>query len=171
LLEAELRPFYRLIVWDNSRRENRRVYGRYLGAQEAETEFVYVQDDDCLVDVKLLCEMYEPGELLCNVLKSHQPHYQDGITLVGWGSIFPRSLIDFSPYLDQYPEDELFDRECDRIFTYLNRDVTRVVDIGLAHMSKAFGGDRMGREARHGDDLREVRKRLYNLDRMARKPA
>ena len=170
-LTRTLQPFHQVIVFDNLKGltlegyPDRKVYGRYLAAMKASTEYIYTQDDDCLINVARLCKEYEPGELLCNVLPTHQPFYQStgGIQLVGWGAIFPKSMIDFSPYLAKYPEDELFDRECDRVFTWLNRDKTRVVDIGVEHLPSAHGKDRMGAEARHGADLMEIRKRLASL--------
>lgn len=160
-IRESLAMFGELLIWDNSQ-NNRKVYGRYLAAQGARHEFVYVQDDDCIVDAAKLCEMYQPGELLCNVLPSHQLFYRStgGISLVGWGAIFPKAMIDFSAYLAKHPEDDLFDRECDRVFTWLNRDKTRVVDIGVEHLPHAHGMDRMGREQRHGQDLNEIRRRL-----------
>ncbi|HXI88460.1 MAG TPA: hypothetical protein VNH18_14710 [Bryobacteraceae bacterium] len=161
-IRESLSMFAEVLVWDNSQSINRKVYGRYVAALNAFSEYIYTQDDDCLVDARKLFGMYQPGELLCNMLPSHQPFYAatGGISLVGWGAIFPKALIDFSAYLANYPEDELFDRECDRIFTWLNRSRTRIVDIGVGHLPHAHGADRMGMESRHGNDLAEIRHRL-----------
>lgn len=156
--------FGEAIIWDNSTREsNRRVYGRYLAALEAANEYIYTQDDDCMVDIEKLCAEYQPAELLCNMTHSHQECYEKrcpGIALVGWGAIFPKSMVDFSRYLARYPEDELFDRECDRIFTWLNREKTRIVNFEVANLPHAHAKDRMGTEARHGNDLFEMARRL-----------
>lgn len=159
--------FGEAILWDNSKKlRDAKVYGRYLGALEASNDYIYVQDDDCVIDIQRLCAEYQQGELLCNL----KPHHRDvyaaqypGISMVGWGAIFPKSMIDFSPYLDRYPEDELFLRECDRVFTWLNRAKTRVVDFGVQDLPHAFHEDRMGREIRHGNDLMEIRGRLATL--------
>ena len=163
--------FGEALIWDNSQcvasgNSDVKVYGRYLAALEASNEYVYVQDDDCVIDVQRLCAEYQPGELLCNVKPHHHEVYSrqyPGMTLVGWGAISPKSMIDFSPYLDRYPEDELFLRECDRVFTWLNREKTRVVDFGVQDLPHAFGIDRMGYEVRHGNDLMEIRRRLATL--------
>ena len=61
-----------VMVWDNSRPRtvfdrDRKVYGRYIGAQLLSNETVYVQDDDCLVPIAELLAEYEPGERLCNM--------------------------------------------------------------------------------------------------------
>lgn len=86
---------------------------------------------------------------------------------MGWGSIFPKSMIDFAPYLSKYPEDALFHRECDRVFAWLNRRKTRLIDIGVEHLELAHGKDRLSLDPKHGDHMREIYQRLQNLDRQA----
>jgi len=158
-------------VWDNLRCRDRKVFERYLAAFSALTDFIYVQDDDCLVDGARHCREYDPasGELLCNMLKGHQADYLNwpGVSLVGWGSIFPRSMVDFSPYLSRYSEDDLFYRECDRVFTYLNRQKTRLIDIGVTHLEIAHGKDRLSLDPRHGNHMREIYQRLQGIERQA----
>lgn len=158
-----LKAFAHVTVWDNSAGPDSKVLGRYLGASTSfiYSDYVYVQDDDCLVDAEKLCAEYQPGELLCNVLPSHAKFYAEiGMSLVGWGAIFPIMMIDWSRYLAKWPADELFQRECDRVFTLLNYDKIRVVDIGVEHLPHAHAADRMGREGRHGRDLEEIKRRL-----------
>ena len=155
-------------VWNNASpcSIDRKVYGRYIAALEAACDYIYVQDDDALINTGRLCDEYEPGELVCNVKPHHSAIYAKqypGITLVGWGAIFPKEVIDFSRYFAKYPEDELFYRECDRVFTWLNRAKTRVVDFGVEDLKHALGKDRMGTEARHRADLMEIRRRLASL--------
>lgn len=162
-----LAVFGQVIVWDNSKKTfDRKVYGRYAAVLFADHEYVYVQDDDAIINTGRLCDEYQPGELLCNMKPHHAEVYQrqyPGIALVGWGAIFPKAMIDFSPYFAKYPDDELFDRECDRVFTWLNRAKTRVVDFGVEDLKHALGADRMGTEARHGADLATMRARLASL--------
>lgn len=164
-----LQDFRGPLVWDNSERgQDLKVFGRYMLAAQALTEYVYVQDDDCIVDTARLCADYRPGELLCNVKPDHHQAYRThypGITLVGWGAIFPKSMVDFSAYLAEFPDDdELFFRECDRVFTWLNRAKTRIVHFGIEDLPHAFGQDRMGMEPRHGADLHEIRRRLAHCE-------
>lgn len=163
-------PFDDVVIHDNSKEpEDRKVYGRFLGIRRAKNHYIYVQDDDCIVPAKELANRYVEGrtEILCNVTKSHSDFYRPlGCTLVGWGAIFPRVAVGcFTRYLKQFPEDELFDRECDRIFTALNR--FREVDLGVQHLPHALGRDRMGTEARHGRDLHEIRGRLAMVKKAA----
>lgn len=166
LILASLAGLGEVIVWDNSRRgSDCKVFGRYRAVELATLDYVYTQDDDCVIDAVRLCGEYRPGELLCNLKSSHVAFYEPmGISLVGWGAIFPRSMVNFAPYLAAHPEDDLFYRECDRVFTYLNREKTRIVEIGVEDLARAGGSDRMGTEARHGRDLAEIRARLGILE-------
>jgi hypothetical protein len=155
-----------VLVYDNSHGADWKVYGRYIIASVfTNTQVVYVQDDDCIVPVQAIVEAWEPGTLLCNMPPEHQAkcRKQGGISLVGFGAVFSRELINFQPYLDRYPQDELFLRECDRVFTYLNRAVTRWTDKGVTHREFASDNSRMWKERRHGTDFQEIQKRLSCL--------
>ena len=157
-------PFRDIIVWDNSKeKEDSKVYGRYLAINRAKHNLIYTQDDDCIVDVHAIIKAYLGISIVCNMPKDRRREYYDGIQLVGWGSIFHKNLAlsAFKKYLDAFPLDDLFLRECDRVFTYLNR--CTLVDVPIAHLDYAHGEDRMGREARHGYDMKEIRRRLYTL--------
>lgn len=159
-----LKCFKSVFVWDNSVREDRKVCGRYEAILISKGDYIYTQDDDCLVDAERLCAEYQPDEVLCNVLPSHQEFYRGiGMSLVGWGAIFPESRVDFGPYMAKHPIDEIFLRECDRVFTWLNYSHVRMVDIDVEHLPHALGKDRMGTETRHGSDLAEIRRRLATL--------
>lgn len=159
-----LEGFGELIVWDNSKVENRRVWGRFLGAQRAKFDVVYVQDDDCTVDASALAAMSVPGELLVNMPVDRRQGYRGtGISLIGWGAIFEKpALSAFDRYTG--PRDEIFERECDRVFTYLLQDIVREVEVPFRQLPYAFGADRMGSEIRHGTDFREIRRRLAALE-------
>ena len=156
--------FPEVFVWDNSRSENWYVYSRYAATALSPLPIVYVQDDDCIVDAAAVLAAYEPGRLVANMRMDRRADYAGtGICLVGWGAIFEHPLIDFGPYLAKYRKDELFLRECDRIFTWLNRDLTVLIDVPVQHLSYASGPDRMGSEPRHGADYQEIRRRLATL--------
>ncbi len=162
---ASVASFGQVIVWDNSQEKDRKVYGRYLATRAARHDHIFVCDDDTVVDAVRLCNIYAPGQLLCNVSAEKQKFYprNEGIQLVGWGAIFPKSMVDFSPYLDRYPPDELFLRECDRIFTYLNRNAIEVADIGVQELAHAHDHASMTQDGRHWEDLKEIQRRLRNL--------
>ena len=141
------------------RRGHGGVWERWEAAMSAKHDVVYVQDDDCVVNFDGVVEEYDPSVVTCNMLTSHWSDYPDGIALVGWGCVFHKTMLSaFGQYLMKFSEDELFRREADRVFTGLNP--LRVIDLGVHHLGAAFGADRMGREARHGDDLKEIRRRI-----------
>jgi hypothetical protein len=139
------------------RRGHGGVWERYEGAREARYAVIYTQDDDCTVDVGQVIEAYAHGVVTCNMPASRRAEYNDGIALVGWGCVFHRSALDVLPRLE--PQDDLERREADRVFTGLND--LKLIDVPFRHLPWALGKDRMGREARHGDDLREIRRRIY----------
>ena len=164
-----LHGFEQIIVADNSKRNrDRKVYLRWLAAAAARNSTIYVQDDDCIVDAKALVHQYAEhmAPMVCNMPKDRRAEYArrpGHISLVGWGAVFNRFLLapNLAKYLERYPEDELFDRECDRVVTYLTPHID--VEVKFEHLPRAHGDDRMGREARHGDDLAEICRRLQAL--------
>ncbi len=163
-----LAPFDEVIVWDNSRAaKDVKVYGRFMGALLARNERVYVQDDDCVVDAAKVAASYMPGRIVCNMPADRRPEYAGtGVSLIGWGTVFNKSLVapSFAEYLRRWPQDDLFERECDRLFTYVNRGRVVLVEADMRHLPSAHGGDRMGREARHRADHVEMRRRAAQLD-------
>jgi hypothetical protein len=90
----ETLPYPELVVWDNSKRENAGLFGRYLGLLEVKTRYAYFQDDDCIVrNHDDLLAAHEPGIVVGNFKrdKARERFYED-TTLVGWGSIFDKDL-------------------------------------------------------------------------------
>jgi hypothetical protein len=157
-------PFDDLVIWDNSKRLNYMVYGRYLAVAEAKYDVIYTQDDDCLVpNAKVMLPAYTDGEILCNVSPEHQHDYRKlPFTLVGWGAFFHRRLLTcFRRYWSHYPDDALFRRECDRVFTGLNRH--RNLWVGREHLPWAHDGSRMSIHRNHNRDLQEIRRRIECL--------
>jgi hypothetical protein len=156
--------FSEIIIWDNSCESDQKVFGRFAALVRARNEVIYVQDDDCVVPTPALLSEYENDKLVCNLPEAHRKDYvATGISLIGFGAIFHRSLVDFSPYLSKFPRDDLFLRECDRVFTYLNRDRTKLVDVGVTKLDRSYSQNRMWLEERHWQDLEEVRRRLMSL--------
>jgi hypothetical protein len=164
--------FEDIVVWDNSKRPfDVKVFGRYAAVAEAKHEFIYVQDDDCIVhafpkddhDARIIGSDFDDlykDRIICNVPSAdHRKFYEAlGMSLVGWGAVFHRSLVDFHRYSAVCDCDDLFLRECDRVFTALNPFYN--VDFPITHLEHAKGADRMGRETRHGDDLAEIQRRI-----------
>ncbi len=138
------------------------IHRRYELALKAKNDLIYVQDDDCLVDVQKLYNLYN-GQITNYMKQAHYNSYRGtGVTLVGWGTFFPKKMIDFSPYLDKYPIDALFLSQTDRVFTYLNQPhhtmVTDVVDLPTA-----TDPSRMSSLSDHWDNLSQIRQRLLSI--------
>jgi hypothetical protein len=157
-------PFNDIVIWDNSKREDLKVYGRYAAVKEAKHSIIYTQDDDCIVDAAAIVAACERGLIVCNMPTAKQIEYSaiaPGIALVGWGSCFHRDAIQvLDHYINRYDRDELLLRECDRVFTGLN--TKKLIDIPVKHLPHAFA-DRMGNEARHLTDLAEIQRRIETL--------
>ena len=166
-----LQYFDQVIIADNSKlREGLKVYLRYVAAfsETARHNIVYVQDDDALVDVRAVVDQWREymAPMVCNMPPDRRAEYKrwpGHISLVGWGTIFNRHVVkaNLDRFLKRWPIDELFLRECDRVATYLTPHVD--VQVNFKHLERAHGLDRMGREARHGNDLQEICIRLEKL--------
>lgn len=161
-----LDAFNEVIAFDNSKlAKDMMVFGRFLAARGARNEHVYWQDDDCLVDSAALVAQYQPDEILVNMPANRRQEYAGtGIQLLGWGTVAPRASVEvFEQYFKTHLADELFLRECDRVYSYMSRDKIRLTEVWMEHLSYAHGTDRMGREPRHRTDFLKIRERLALL--------
>jgi hypothetical protein len=154
--------FGEVIVWDNSKQTNLKVFGRYRAALNAKNDVVFTQDDDCVLDAAQVVSAYEPGKVVCNMPVAKRAEYAslgcNHISLVGWGACFHRGLIHkMHACIERYGLDDLFLRECDRVFTAANE--LKLVDVPFRHLPHAYRG-RMGNEARHLGDLANIRDRI-----------
>jgi hypothetical protein len=113
-----------VLIRDN-RFINHITYGRYEQMKQARNEFIYVQDDDCIVNnLQQLYDEFVNHRGLCmvnNLKRSHiEIHKRRQDSLVGWGTIVNRqwaSVLDW--YIGNFGKDAVLLREADRIFTYL----------------------------------------------------
>jgi hypothetical protein len=112
----ETLPYDEVIVWDNSKREDLKIYGRFAAMREASNEVCYTQDDDCLFrhHADLLAE-YEDG--VPTYVYGHYPEeggYGD-LPLPCGGALVPRSVAfaAFDRYFEHWPEDEALHYEAD----------------------------------------------------------
>jgi len=111
-----------ILVRDNEvESENLKCYGRYVMAQQARNEWLYMQDDDCIV--KNIWQMYElfDGSQFVNAIKIDRMSFYSGRdSLLGWGAFLCKSWISvLDKYIAKYGEDMILKREADRIFTSL----------------------------------------------------
>lgn len=143
-----------IVVWNNAKRDvDLGVYGRYRAIDDAEHDLIYVQDDDCIVDVDAVIRAWEPGRLVANMPRSRWYDYRDS-TLVGWGAVFPRELpaAAFQRFFDADPREatrlpSAFRRDCDLVFSSLTPRT--VIDVGFEHLPWAETPGRLFKEPGH----------------------
>lgn len=138
------------------------IYRRYELAKHAKHNMVYVQDDDCIIDIELLKQAYN-GHLTNFITSEHRESYEHtGITLVGWGTLFPTKMLDFRPYLDVFGENPLFLSQTDRVFTYLNQPHNSIV-VDVKHLPRATDDSRMSTQPDHWENLTKISEQLKSL--------
>ena len=118
-----------ILIRDNTE-DNLMCYGRYLTAKEAKNDTIYVQDDDCIIDVETLYRRYDGTKLVNGMKDTHIRAYSGKDSIVGWGTFFDKSWIKvLDKYINKYGEDDVLVREADRIFTSLLPRETIVMEI------------------------------------------
>lgn len=134
--------------------ESPSVFERFLQAERASNDIIYVQDDDCIVDYKALWRYYD-GTLTNTMTQHHFNAYKDiGATLVGWGCFFPKSMLSvFHKYIDKYGQDFHLFREADRIFTVLNQPHNTII---MPHEDLPQTPGRMSFEPMHYEWARQA---------------
>ncbi len=140
-------------LWDNSIEQDAGVYGRYLAAERATCDIVYVQDDDCLLSAEAIDRIitaYEPGRIVANMPPDFRHHYTDSC-LVGFGAVFDRDLP--ARAFERYRLAEMpWDRRLrpDVVFTALTPFA--LVDVPVEILPHAYGSHRMFRQRGHSLD-------------------
>lgn len=158
------------LVYDNSKRPDLRVFGRYALLESIDADLVYVQDDDCLTDPRAIIAAAKPGAITCNMPMEFRPFYQDDIALVGFGAVFePRvALAAIAEYDKMFPRDDLFLGECDRVVTGLSP--LNLIDVPKENMDYASGAGRMWLRPDHHLKTLHICRRVYSI-RAARRAA
>jgi hypothetical protein len=114
----ETLPYPEIIVWDNSEREDLKIYGRFAAMKEASNRVCYTQDDDCLFrHHDELLAAYQDG--IPTYVYGHFP--EEGgfgdLPLPCGGALIPKDVAfaAFDRYLERWPMDEAFCYEADFI--------------------------------------------------------
>lgn len=138
------------------------ILRRYELAQKARNTIIYVQDDDCIIDVDRLYNYYN-GRITNAISQHHKDWYKGaGITLIGYGAFFPKQMVNFDKYLDVYGVTPLFLTQADRVFTYLNQPFNSVV-MDITHLPTATAEGRMSTSNGHWENLELIKKQLYGI--------
>lgn len=130
-------------------------YNRYVGAAHAAHDLIYTQDDDCITDIRPLIDAYQPGWIVNAMTPEHAAQYPGRQTLIGFGSLFDRSLL---LVLEGWERDALFYRESDRIFASLNPHKTIFPKIKI--LPHATAENRMYRQPEHLAARFEMERRI-----------
>lgn len=146
ILEA-LAVFNDVVVWDNSKREDWKLFGRYVGMGECERDIVYVQDDDIFVPpatIRGLVEAYEPGVITANMCEGWARHRDmlDAVQ-IGAGGIMDRAIPPrvFAKYDALFPRDDLFYLYTDTIVAIPSR--IKRIDLPLEVLDWGYAPNRM----------------------------
>lgn len=123
-IRESLLDYADVIVWDNSVEDDRKVFGRYMAATYARTDWVYFQDDDVVVPRSTQRALLNAGAewpVVANWGHGENPDGYEDLPLVCGGALVYRPSIEFalSKYREQYELDEEFDYEADFVIGVL----------------------------------------------------
>lgn len=138
---------WEIVLWDNQKRQDMGVYGRYAAIELTDAELIFVQDDDCVLEpgaFDFLQEAWRPGALVANMPDQYRPNYPDSC-LVGFGALFERS--EPARAFARRPADATFLLTCDVYFTTLTERI--LVDVPFRHQPWASAPDRMWKQPEH----------------------
>jgi hypothetical protein len=136
---------------------------------KAKYDYIYYQDDDCIAPVLQLVELSKPNIINCAMKPGHlQAYARSRIALLGWGSIFPKSVI---RVLDQYRgvhgEDFLYKRETERIMTWFSYPQNRL-ELPIQDLPSAMASDRLSMQPNHYDYIPMVEQRCAAIEQKSR---
>lgn len=166
--------FKRVIVWDNQTAgRDIGAFGRYVAAATyADTDYIYFQDDDYLMEEQAqlqLLQGYERGLLVANMPATRNTEYFQELVWGGWGSFIRRADVSraFRIWREEGGEtssDDWYLIGCDIIFGVLN-PWKRLNYDGFVSL---HGADRPRTSAMQGDEERKNRF-YYTAEKIAQK--
>lgn len=150
-----LEGFGELIIGDGSVG----ACGRYDAVARAKYDIIYTQDDDCLVNIEALLQLWD-GNFVANMVPTRLEPCFNNNTLTGWGSLYRKNLVQvaFDKYLKHYPKDALFFLGADRIFSGLSPHA--LVCVGLEDLPNALAPNRLCKRPYHYKIRSEIQQRL-----------
>lgn len=118
---------------------------------KAKYETIYYQDDDAICPIDDLVALSKPDIINLAMKQGHfDVHLDNRATMgLGWGTFFPKNMLQsLKLYTDVYGEDDVFKRETERIFTYLNYPQNRLV-LPIRDLPSAYDETRLWRQPQH----------------------
>lgn len=165
--------FENVEVWDNSQAAiDLKTAGRYMAANNADTEIVYFQDDDVTVPPETqqaLLDAYEPGVVVANWGHGDNPDGYDDLPLVGGGAILDRQLFRDAilRYAEHQPLDDWFLYDADFAIGVLYPSFRHLhlpfeIDLAIARHPSRLCNQPWQREAKRTitERAREIRDRV-----------
>lgn len=147
ILDEIVPLFNDVVVWDNSEREDLRLFGRYMALSECERDVVYFQDDDIFVprtSIEKLVAAYEPGVITANMSEGWAAGRDmlDAVQ-VGAGAVLDKDIPGeaFAKYDTIFPRDDLFYLYTDTIVAIPSR--IKRVDLPLEVLGWGYAPNRM----------------------------
>jgi len=127
--------------------------------------YMYFQDDDAICPIRSLMEQATPGVLTCAMKPRSLEEYKDTkACLVGWGAVADSQMVlKFlgGNWIMEFGSD-VFCREADRIFTYVNYPQRRL-DLPIIDLPYATSKDRLSMQPNHHKTRDEVLRRLDEI--------
>ena len=119
---------------------------RLLAVEDAKNDIIYSQDDDCMIhNIGQLIKNYKKDSITHNMTAERMRYYNsiglEEMPLIGWGAIYHKDLLDnIQPYLDKYGVDDLFRRDANRVFAWMNKKITLISDNHIEHFPSEAEG-------------------------------
>lgn len=154
-------PFGEILILTHSDNPHR----KYELFSKVRYDHIYYQDDDAICPIQELLDLSKPEMINVAMKQGHSDQYKNTrMTMgLGWGSIFPKSLLSsLKRYTDKFGDDELFKRETERILTYLNYPQNRLV-LPITDLPSAYAPDRLWRQPNHYPNIPLVEERCSKI--------
>lgn len=161
------------IIWDNSKRDDLAVYGRYAAIAEADHPVIYTQDDDIVLTPDAISELVTAWQvpswanrdyIVANMPDRFRHDFYRDHCLVGFGAMFHRSLpADAFKQFCGHPGSgwpwppmvtDHFYRTCDIVFTALTPRI--LVDVPYRDLPHAHADNRMWKQPGHVSERRDM---------------
>lgn len=132
--------------------------------EKAKYDQIYYQDDDCIAPITAVLDQAVPGIITCAMKTGHISAYRHSrIALIGWGSVFPqKAIMELSHYRDEYGEDDIYQRETERIMTWFNYPQLRL-DLPITDLPSAMAPDRLSMQPGHYNYIPVVEARCRSI--------
>lgn len=140
-------PFGEILILTNSDSPHR----KYDLFKKTTYDYIYYQDDDAICPIGDVANIAETDVITLAMKPGHfSAHQNNRATMgLGWGSIFPKKMLEsLKLYTDKYGEDEVFQRETERILTYLNFPQKRLSSM-IIDLPSASDGSRLWQQPHH----------------------